>query len=98
MRAYEFDATVKLIADESLTDTEVLEVKTALGRGLSMFGYGVRRGNDGYGVVVVADRDSVLVQEVHRTAAGKALRDEDFEALADEAERGYDVSHLRGEV
>jgi hypothetical protein len=28
------------------------------------------------------------------TKTGKVLTDEDIEALADEAERGYDVSHL----
>lgn len=31
---------------------------------------------------------------VARTSTGKPMRDADFEALADEAERGYDVSHL----
>lgn len=31
---------------------------------------------------------------VYRTKTGKVLTDADLEALADEAERGYDVSHL----
>lgn len=29
-----------------------------------------------------------------RTKSGRVLTDADFEALADEAERGYDVEHL----
>lgn len=32
---------------------------------------------------------------IYRTKTGKALRDADIQALADEAELGYDVSHLR---
>lgn len=32
------------------------------------------------------------------TKTGKVLTDADFEALADEAERGYDVSHLKPRV
>ena len=32
----------------------------------------------------------------YRTKTGKVLTDADIEALADEAERGYDVSHLIG--
>lgn len=33
--------------------------------------------------------------EVLRTKTGRELTNEDFEALADEAERGYDIEHLR---
>lgn len=33
---------------------------------------------------------------IARTKTGKPMRDADFQALADEAERGYDVDHLRG--
>lgn len=29
-----------------------------------------------------------------KTKTGRVLTDEDFQALADEAEQGYDVSHL----
>jgi hypothetical protein len=31
----------------------------------------------------------------YHTATGKVLTDESIQALADEAERGYDVSHLK---
>ncbi|MDO8392543.1 MAG: ribbon-helix-helix domain-containing protein [Actinomycetota bacterium] len=31
----------------------------------------------------------------HRTASGRVLTDADIEALADEAERGYDLNALR---
>jgi hypothetical protein len=31
----------------------------------------------------------------YHTKTGKVLTDEDIQALADEAERGYDVSHLK---
>lgn len=34
-------------------------------------------------------------RRVYRTKTGRALTAEDFEALADEAERGYDVEHLK---
>lgn len=34
-------------------------------------------------------------QEEHRTASGRVLSDARVQALADEAERGYDVSQLR---
>jgi hypothetical protein len=34
------------------------------------------------------------VKHLH-TKTGKVLTDDDIQALADEAERGYDVSHLR---
>jgi len=33
--------------------------------------------------------------EGYRTKTGRILTNEDIEALADEAERGYDVSELR---
>ncbi len=39
------------------------------------------------------DADGKRVRE-YRTKTGRVLTDADFEALADEAERGYDVSHL----
>lgn len=31
----------------------------------------------------------------YRTKSGKVLTDDDIQALADEAERGYDIAHLR---
>ena len=34
----------------------------------------------------------------YRTKTGKILTDDDIQALADEAEAGYDVSHLMGET
>ena len=33
-------------------------------------------------------------QPVYRTKSGRILTDADIQALADEAERGYDVDHL----
>lgn len=36
--------------------------------------------------------------EGYQTKTGRILTDEDIEALADEAERGYDVSHLHEHV
>ena len=35
--------------------------------------------------------------EGYRTKTGRILTNEDIERLADEAERGYDIEHLRGE-
>jgi len=32
---------------------------------------------------------------IYTTSTGKVLTDADIQALADEAERGYDVEHLR---
>ena len=37
----------------------------------------------------------VWVEEHLRTKTGKVLTDDDVEALADEAEAGYDVSHMK---
>lgn len=34
------------------------------------------------------------VEEIYRTKSGRVLTDEDFERLADEAERGYDVEKI----
>lgn len=34
-------------------------------------------------------------ERTYRTKSGRVLTDADIEALADEAERGYDVSHLK---
>ena len=35
------------------------------------------------------------IPRTYRTKSGKILTDEDIEALADEAERGYDITKLR---
>jgi hypothetical protein len=50
-----------------------------------------------------AERDAFMLEAARRldrtqlvTKSGKVLTDADIEALADEAERGYDVSHLVG--
>jgi NAD-dependent SIR2 family protein deacetylase len=36
------------------------------------------------------------MDEPYVTKTGKVLSDADIQALADEAEQGYDVSHLKG--
>lgn len=37
-------------------------------------------------------------EEVIRTKSGRILTDEDIQALADEAERGYDITKLQEDV
>jgi hypothetical protein len=36
-----------------------------------------------------------MAPDLYRTKTGRILTDADLEALADEAERGYDVEHLK---
>jgi hypothetical protein len=52
-----------------------------------------------YVALGIAAQDAVREYErtpkEYRTATGKVLTEEDFKALAEEAERGYDVGHLR---
>lgn len=42
-----------------------------------------------------ADIDAAAGETTYRTASGRELTGSDIQALADEAEAGYDVSHLR---
>ena len=46
--------------------------------------------------MAIAERLRAGDQTTYRTKTGKILTDADIEALADEAEAGYDVEHLKG--
>lgn len=46
----------------------------------------------------MTEQDPRLAEGPFVTSTGKVLADADIQALADEAERGYDVSHLLGVV
>jgi hypothetical protein len=43
----------------------------------------------------IKDGDQVEIGETYKTKSGKVLTDEDIQALADEAEEGYDIEHLK---
>lgn len=60
-------------------------------------GQPVQMGLDGEGVhIACSDADYEEDEKPLRTKTGRVLTDADIQALADEAERGYDVEHLKG--
>jgi hypothetical protein len=44
---------------------------------------------------IMGKQTQVLEKLTYRTKTGKVLTDAEIQALADEAEAGYDVSHLK---
>jgi hypothetical protein len=86
---YEITLTVSRVKEEHVSWT--VKALEAFSHVLALEGTDI-----GIDISVEKDRDGVeRFAEFYRTKTGKVLIDDDVQALADEAERGYDVEHLR---
>lgn len=98
----EFTPTVQLMdsiiaTHKKLSDSHQTRLRMAVGESAKQHRERMAAMNEGAKEIAQGDHltQRIEIPELLVTKTGKVLTDDDIQALADEAERGYDVSHLK---